>query len=155
MTFLERLFGEFCSHRFTWPRLSGDGQHYQICLICGTAYGYDWRRMQRTDRLAGNEQATSARSGADSIAGNCPLKIMSRSTAKDSLIELVLLRCPVVPAEFGPKYTSVLANGRSALVRSNTLEANSREGFQPPPSGTLIQGLKGVLPLQAPPSSRG
>jgi len=51
MTFLERFFGEFCPHRFTWPRLSGDGQHYQICLICGTAYGYDWKRMQRTDRL--------------------------------------------------------------------------------------------------------
>ncbi len=51
MTFLERLFGEFCSHRFSWPRLSDDGQHYQICLICGTAYGYDWKTMQRTDRL--------------------------------------------------------------------------------------------------------
>jgi hypothetical protein len=51
MTFLERLFREFCSHRFTWPRLSGNGQHYQICLICGTAHGYDWGRMQRTNRL--------------------------------------------------------------------------------------------------------
>lgn len=51
MTLLERLFGEFCSHRFTWPRLGGNGQHYQICLTCGTAYGYDWKRMQRTDRL--------------------------------------------------------------------------------------------------------
>lgn len=51
MTFLERLIGDFCSHRFTWPRLSGNGQHYQICLICGTAYGYDWGRMQRTNRL--------------------------------------------------------------------------------------------------------
>ena len=51
MTFLERLVGELCPHRFTWPRLSGNGQHYQICLICGTTYGYDWKRMQRTDRL--------------------------------------------------------------------------------------------------------
>ena len=51
MRFLQRLFGEFCSHRFTWARLSGNGQHYQICLICGTAYEYDWKRMQRTDRL--------------------------------------------------------------------------------------------------------
>jgi hypothetical protein len=51
MKFLQRLLGEFCSHRFTWPRLSGNGQHYQICLICGTAYEYDWKRMQRTDRL--------------------------------------------------------------------------------------------------------
>ena len=51
MKFLQRLLAEFCSHRFTWPRMSGDGQHYQICLICGTAYEYDWKRMQRTDRL--------------------------------------------------------------------------------------------------------
>jgi hypothetical protein len=51
MKFLQRLLGELCSHRFTWPRLSGNGQHYQICLICGTAYEYDWKRMQRTDRL--------------------------------------------------------------------------------------------------------
>ena len=51
MKFLQRLVGDFCFHRFTWPRLSGTGQHYQICCICGTAYEYDWKRMQRTDRL--------------------------------------------------------------------------------------------------------
>jgi hypothetical protein len=51
MTFLQRLFGEFCSHRFTWPRVSANGQHYQICLTCGTAYEYDWKKMRRTDRL--------------------------------------------------------------------------------------------------------
>jgi len=51
MNFLQRLFGEFCSHRFSWPRLSGTGRHYQICLTCGAAYEYDWKRMRRTDRL--------------------------------------------------------------------------------------------------------
>ena len=57
MRFLQRLFGEFCPHRFAWPRLSGNGQHYQICLTCGTAYEYDWKRMRRTDRrLVTNEQ---------------------------------------------------------------------------------------------------
>jgi hypothetical protein len=40
-----------CPHRFAWPRLGGNGQHYQICLICGTAYEYDWKKMRRTDRL--------------------------------------------------------------------------------------------------------
>jgi hypothetical protein len=155
MTFLERLFGEFCPHRFTWPRLSGDGQHYQICLICGTAYGYDWRRMQRTDRLLVTNRQEAHAPVRTHLPETVHSKTMSKSTAKDSPIELVQLRCPVVPAEFGPKNTPVLANGRSALVRSNTLEANSREGFQPPPSGTLIQRLKGVLPLQAPPSTRG
>ena len=51
MRFLHRLFGDLCSHRFAWPRLIGNGQHYQICLICGTAYAYDWKSMRRTDRL--------------------------------------------------------------------------------------------------------
>ena len=51
MTFLQRLVGELCPHRFAWPRLSSNGQHYQICLVCGTAYEYDWKKMQRTDRL--------------------------------------------------------------------------------------------------------
>jgi hypothetical protein len=51
MSFLKRFFGRGCSHRFTWPRLGGNGQHYQICLICGTAYEYDWKGMRRTDRL--------------------------------------------------------------------------------------------------------
>jgi hypothetical protein len=51
MRFLQRLLGELCSHQFTWPRIGGNSQHYQICLICGTAYEYDWKRMRRTDRL--------------------------------------------------------------------------------------------------------
>jgi len=51
MKLLERLLGEFCSHRFAWPRLGSNGQHYQICLTCGTSYEYDWKKMRRTDRL--------------------------------------------------------------------------------------------------------
>jgi hypothetical protein len=51
MRFLQRLLSRFCSHRFTWPRLDGNGQHYQICLLCGTAYEYDWQTMRRTSRL--------------------------------------------------------------------------------------------------------
>jgi hypothetical protein len=46
-----KTFKELCSHRFSWPRLSRNGQHYQIRLICGTAYLYDWKRMQRIARL--------------------------------------------------------------------------------------------------------
>jgi hypothetical protein len=51
MRFLWRLFEELRSHRFTWPRHGGNSQHYQICLICGTAYEYEGKRMRRTDRL--------------------------------------------------------------------------------------------------------
>ena len=51
MSFLKRVFGRGCSHRFTWPRLSKNGRHYQVCLSCGIAYEYDWDRMRRTSRL--------------------------------------------------------------------------------------------------------
>jgi len=51
MKFLQRFLIPFCSHRFAWPRVDGNGQHYQICLLCGAAYEYDWERMRRTSRL--------------------------------------------------------------------------------------------------------
>jgi hypothetical protein len=51
MNFLKRFFGRGCSHRFTWPRIDTNGRNYQRCLLCGTAYEYDWRLMRRTDRL--------------------------------------------------------------------------------------------------------
>jgi hypothetical protein len=51
MKFLQQFLRECCPHRFSWPRLTDNDQHYQVCLICGTAYQYDWKTMQRTDRL--------------------------------------------------------------------------------------------------------
>jgi hypothetical protein len=50
MSFLKRVFGRGCSHRFTWPRLAQNGLHYQICLSCGAAYEYDWNGMRQTGR---------------------------------------------------------------------------------------------------------
>ena len=51
MSFLKRVFGRGCTHHLTWPRVSKDGQHYQICSICGVAYEYDWDRMRPTGRV--------------------------------------------------------------------------------------------------------
>jgi hypothetical protein len=55
MNFLKRLLGKGCAHRFAWPRTDTDGRYYQICLVCGIAYEYDWGLMRRTDRLMGAE----------------------------------------------------------------------------------------------------
>ena len=47
------------SHRVGLARASWGSVRfcYQICLICGTADEYDWKRMRRTDRLlVTNEQ---------------------------------------------------------------------------------------------------
>jgi len=51
MTFWKLLLGKGCEHRFSWPRIDTDNRHYQICLLCGTAYEYDWTMMRRTRRL--------------------------------------------------------------------------------------------------------
>jgi hypothetical protein len=68
MSFLKRVFGRGCSHRFTWPRVSGNGQHYQICSVCGIAYEYDWKGMRRTGRVL----ASDGQSGIDFVQNRSP-----------------------------------------------------------------------------------
>jgi hypothetical protein len=40
-----------CSHEFSWPRRTGDGDYYQVCTLCAAEYRYDWKTMRRTERL--------------------------------------------------------------------------------------------------------
>lgn len=40
-----------CAHEFSWPRRWPDGEYYQVCLLCGAEYRYDWKTMRRTERL--------------------------------------------------------------------------------------------------------
>jgi hypothetical protein len=40
-----------CSHEFSWPRRSAAGSYYQVCLLCATAYEYDWKTMRRGSRV--------------------------------------------------------------------------------------------------------
>ena len=40
-----------CSHEFSWPRRSATGEYYQVCLLCATAYEYDWKTMRRGSRV--------------------------------------------------------------------------------------------------------
>jgi len=48
---LNRIIEKLCPHRFSWPHSGAHGQDYQVCLICGSAYEYDWITMRRTGRL--------------------------------------------------------------------------------------------------------
>jgi hypothetical protein len=50
-SFFKRLLGTLCPHRFSWPPSGTHVQDYQVCLICGTPYEYDWMAMRRTGRL--------------------------------------------------------------------------------------------------------
>jgi hypothetical protein len=40
-----------CSHEFSWPRRTANGEYYQVCLVCATAYQYDWKTMRRGNRV--------------------------------------------------------------------------------------------------------
>ena len=44
---LLQLFSGMCRHEFAWPRKSPEGDYYQVCLLCGDEYQYDWPTMQR------------------------------------------------------------------------------------------------------------
>jgi len=41
----------FCHHQFSWPHIGLHGRDYQVCVLCGAAYEYDWTAMRRTCRL--------------------------------------------------------------------------------------------------------
>ena len=47
------IFGNLggrCVHQFSWPRLAHAGDYYQVCVLCGDEYAYDWHRMRRLGR---------------------------------------------------------------------------------------------------------
>jgi hypothetical protein len=48
---LKQILRWLCPHRFSWPHSGIDGQDYQVCLLCGTAFEYDVSTMRRTGRL--------------------------------------------------------------------------------------------------------
>jgi hypothetical protein len=52
-----------CSHQFSWPRCSDEGDYYQVCLRCGAEYSYDWDAMRRIKRIDGEERGTSTKAG--------------------------------------------------------------------------------------------
>jgi hypothetical protein len=55
--FFKRLLERLCPHRFSWPRSGIHGRDYQVCLICGAAYEYDWTNMRRTGQLVVSQEA--------------------------------------------------------------------------------------------------
>jgi hypothetical protein len=61
-----RLSEMFCRHRFSWPHTGAQGQDYQVCLVCGAAYGFDCTTMRRTGRLA----VAATESGRPTPSGN-------------------------------------------------------------------------------------
>lgn len=48
---LKHILRWLCPHRFSWPHSGVEGQDYQVCLLCGTAFEYDTSSMHRTGRV--------------------------------------------------------------------------------------------------------
>ena len=53
---LASVFG-VCSHEFSWPRRWSDGHYYQVCLQCGDEWLYDWKNMERKERITAGQFA--------------------------------------------------------------------------------------------------
>jgi hypothetical protein len=62
-TLPDSSYGRHCSHEFLWPRRAADGYYYQVCLLCGDKYKYDWKAMQRMQRMD-SELGTNSASGS-------------------------------------------------------------------------------------------
>ena len=59
-----------CSHEFSWPRRSPQGDYYQVCLLCAIEYKYDWttmRRIERVEQVAPEPSLTLYRSKAQPV----------------------------------------------------------------------------------------
>lgn len=63
--FLKQFLQKFCRHEFSWPHSGAHGQDYQVCVICGTIYEYDWVSMRRTRRLASVPDGTESSARLD------------------------------------------------------------------------------------------
>src|ERR1035441_10726957 len=50
-----------CSHEFSWPRRAANGEYYQVCMLCATAYEYDWKTMRRGSRVEATAETAAVR----------------------------------------------------------------------------------------------
>jgi len=60
---LDAITNRLCSHQFAWPRRRASGDYYQVCVLCGAEYSYDWSTMTRTGRIEPGVKAETAPTG--------------------------------------------------------------------------------------------
>src|SRR6059058_355515 len=68
-------YARLCSHEFLWPRRAADGNYYQVCLLCGTKYKYDWKSMQRMERTD-SDVGTNSASGSSNLEAAPRLRLL-------------------------------------------------------------------------------
>jgi hypothetical protein len=74
--FMDVLMSGRCSHEFSWPRRAASGEYYQVCMLCATAYQYDWKTMRRGSRM---EEPAAEAPGGKRRSGQKQLTWMPRA----------------------------------------------------------------------------
>jgi hypothetical protein len=57
-----------CPHEFSWPRKAASGDYYQVCLVCGDEYQYDWPSMRRLGKRTESSPQVSGTEANVSVA---------------------------------------------------------------------------------------
>jgi len=120
---MKRRFWFGCPHEFSFPVKAADGSYYQVCILCGTEYGYDWKRMKRTKPLPRRVQQTSLeqRRPAASWVATATAPAMQPAAG----VQPVAVTSPVASAEAMPEpVVAVAASARAHEQKSpNALSA--------------------------------
>ena len=102
-----------CSHEFSWPRRAANGEYYQVCLVCASAYQYDWKTMRRGNRVDEPMADTWYAGVVQNISQSGILFHGPQQLPANALVELIF----EMPEEIsGQKNSGVLCQGR--LIRT-------------------------------------
>ena len=65
---LLQIFSVKCPHEFSWPRKTVSGEYYQVCLVCGEEYQYDWPSMRRLGKRTSSSPQVTGTEANESVA---------------------------------------------------------------------------------------
>jgi len=130
-----------CSHEFSWPRRWPDGEYYQVCLLCGEEYKYDWNTMSRLERVRGLRQMEER-----PRAGSRPGRVRSRKKPS-----------------WSPRARRIKLNGQemkyrevgTAAWRRGTVENVSQTGILFRAADVLAENAEVEMVLEMPPEITG
>jgi hypothetical protein len=136
-TLMERMWFT-CRHQFSWPRRGEDGGYYQVCLLCGVRYSYDWAKMRRMQRLG---ESTALVESGKASPSTATAAVTARRTGR---------KCGVKPAwhprERRLRFTApvLYRESRQPEWRHAVAENISRSGLlfcadQPVTAGTALE----------------